>query len=253
MGRKSVLAETQRLIREVPHAPDSLSFALLAAVAFWQRNRSDVFAQGSDIGIWPRWPYDAAWAVGNRSVGSVTSGRGAVTWGSNRIDLFPKFRNNKFLPRWWDGGRWTVVWREPLGGNLASAPAAVSQSVARLHIFARGANNQLLHEWWSGGQRDPWGDLGDIQTTEPIAFSCGRSEPTRVELVRREGPRPTPFDVILLHGQVGGPGALGQTERHSVQAALLLEVACDEGQRLRAASDVEDRSVGGDPRHEPDP
>ena len=143
-------------------------------------------------------------------------------------------------------GRWTVDGGLTGGPrrNLASAPAAVSQRFARLHIFSRGGNNQLLHEWWSGGERNPWGDPADIQTTEPIAFSCGRSEPTRVELVRREGPRPTPFDVILQHGQVGGPGALGQTERHSVQAALLLEVACDEGQRLRAATDVQDRSVG---------
>jgi 3D (Asp-Asp-Asp) domain-containing protein len=70
----------------------------------------------------------------------------AVSWGSNRIDIFVKGTDNALWHKWWDGSRWGG-W-ESLGGVLTSAPGAVSWGSNRIDVFARGTDNALWHKWW---------------------------------------------------------------------------------------------------------
>lgn len=106
--------------------------------------------------------------VGWESLGGVlTSDPAAVSWGSNRLDIFVRGGDNALYHKWWNG-----AWHgwESLGGVLTSAPAAASWASGRLDVFARGQDNALWHKWFDGSWHD-WESLGGGLTSGPAAAS----------------------------------------------------------------------------------
>jgi Repeat of unknown function (DUF346) len=81
----------------------------------------------------------------------MASAPAAVSWGSNRLDVFAQGTDKSLQHWWWDGSSWGS---ESLGGALVSAPAAVSWGSGRLDVFAQGTDKSLQHWWWDGGGWD---------------------------------------------------------------------------------------------------
>ena len=93
----------------------------------------------------------------------------AVSWGSNRIDVFTRGTDNVLWHKWWNG-----TWHdwESLGGQLTGAPAVCSWGENRLDVFTRGTDNALWHKWWNGTWHD-WESLGGVLISAPAAVSWG--------------------------------------------------------------------------------
>ena len=81
-----------------------------------------------------------------------TASTTAVSWGTDRIDLFTVAPDRSLVHRSFDGDRWS----EPtsLGGRLASAPAATAWGVDELQVFA--IFGDVGHRWWDGTRWVDW-------------------------------------------------------------------------------------------------
>jgi hypothetical protein len=71
--------------------------------------------------------------------GVLTSGPGASSWASNRLDVFVRGTDNALWHKWFDG-RW-FDW-ESLGGGLTSDPAAVSWGNGGIDVLLLGTENE---------------------------------------------------------------------------------------------------------------
>ena len=104
---------------------------------------------------------------------------GAVSWGSNRVDVFARGQDGALWHKWRAPGwsRW-----ESLGGALTSGPAAASRSSNRIDVFVRGTNAALWHKRWTGSGWSAWESLGGVLTSDPAAVSWG---PHRIDIFIR--------------------------------------------------------------------
>ena len=68
-------------------------------------------------------------------------GTTAVSWGTDRIDLFTVDENAGLVHRVFMSGTWSEP--ESLGGTLASLPAATAWGVDELQVFAIFPDGQL--------------------------------------------------------------------------------------------------------------
>ena len=136
----------------------------------WSATRTDVFARGTDNGLWQNTSSGASWAGWVPLGGIITSDPGAVAWSSGRIDVVARGSDNAIYHRYTtDGSNWSG-W-ESLGGNFSSGPDMASWSAGRLDIFAVGTNRALYHKYWSGTGWSGWESLGGILTSDPAAVS----------------------------------------------------------------------------------
>jgi hypothetical protein len=119
---------TQAYLRTMP--PSSPGSATAAAQAF-----RDAYCSAP-----PQRPWES---LG----GTIASEPAAVSWASDRLDVFARANDNSLQHWWWDGANWGS---DNLGGVLASAPAAVSWASDRLDVFAGGPGDSLSHKWWDG-------------------------------------------------------------------------------------------------------
>ncbi len=145
----------------------------------WGASRTDMFARGTDNGLWQDTWNGSAWSGWSSLGGVLTSDPGAVSSGPNRIDVFVRGADNGLWHRWWDGKGWSS-W-QPLGGMLTSGPEA-SWSAGRLDVFARGTDKGLWHLWWDSKGWSNWQPLGGILTSDPTTVSWG---PNRVDVFAR--------------------------------------------------------------------
>src|SRR5262249_46069807 len=104
----------------------------------------------------------------------------AVSWGSNRIDVFGRGVDNDLAHKWWDG-QWHPWESLGPGGVLASGPTVASWGANRLDVFARGVGNSLLHKWWDGSWH-PWEALDGGVFSDPAAVSWA---PGRIDVFWR--------------------------------------------------------------------
>jgi hypothetical protein len=147
--------------------------------ASWGGGRLDVFARGTDGGLWTisrdggRW---SGWAP-LQGVLQTGSGPGAVSWGPGRLDVFVRGTDDALWHRWYSGGRWSG-W-ESLEGVLSSSPDAASWSGGRLDVFVRGTDNALWHRWFDGTRWNGWESLGGTLNSDPSATSWG---PGRIDV-----------------------------------------------------------------------
>ena len=79
--------------------------------------------------------------------GESASAPAAVSWASNRIDVFVQGKNNRLWHKVWAVDQWSA-WMEDPKGEFSSAPAVASWRTNRLDGFIRGAGNQSWHKAW---------------------------------------------------------------------------------------------------------
>lgn len=88
--------------------------------------------QGNGAGTWHN--------LGGKFVGDSLT---AVSWASERIDVFGIGLNNALWHNWYDG-KWNK-W-EDLGGVCIGKPTAVSARAGRLDIFVIGLDSSIYHK-----------------------------------------------------------------------------------------------------------
>lgn len=138
----------------------------------WAANRVDVFAVGTDRGLWQN-TWTGAWGGWAPLGGIITGDPGAVSWSSGRIDVFVRGGDGALYHRYSDGTTWSG-W-EWLGGGMKYGPDVASWAPQRLDIFITGNDNQLWHRYWGGSGWSGWEPLGGILTSSPTAVSWGQN------------------------------------------------------------------------------
>jgi spore germination protein YaaH len=152
----------------------------------WSGYRADVFARGSDNGLYHKF-WSGAWSTYEALGGALTSDPGVVSWGSNRIDVFARGTDSALYHKFW-AGAWSN-W-ESLGGTLTTGPDAASWSNGRLDVFVRGTDNALWHKFWDAGGWSNWESLGGTLASDPTAVSWG---PNRIDVFAKAA------DNTLMH------------------------------------------------------
>lgn len=149
--------------------------------ASWASGRLDVFARGplnklyriSYSGTWGSWGKPDLGTSVLATTYSMTSAPGAVSWGTNAIDVFFRGSDGALDHAWTrDGSTWGV---EPLGGQLqtGSGPDAASWATGRIDVVLRGTDDALYHTWYSSGWSGSFENLGGALTSDPSAVSWG--------------------------------------------------------------------------------
>ncbi len=152
-------------------------------IASWGANRLDIFAKGTDNGLWHKAFDTTTWYPWDK-IGSATlaSGPAAVSWGPGRLDMVAQATNNSIQHWWFENA--SGIWNGPenLGGTLTSDPDIASWGANRLDIFAKGTDNGLWHKAWSNGWY-PWDKIGSATLASgPAAVSWG---PGRLDMVAK--------------------------------------------------------------------
>jgi hypothetical protein len=157
------------------------------AVTAWAKNRLDVFAVGTDQGLYHKWWDGSNWGpsmLGWEGLGGNCVGKPAVeSWGANRLDLFVVGTDQAVHHKAWDGAAWrpSLTGWDSLGGIVQPdpmrRPAVVSWGANRLDVFVVGTDAQLYHKWWDGSAWGPsltsWERLGGVCASPPAAVSWG--------------------------------------------------------------------------------
>lgn len=135
----------------------------------WGGNRLDVFARGTDNGLWHRGSEDSHnWYGWERVADNVASDPVAVSWGPWRLDIFYRGTDNALWQAWWDGS-----WHSrSFGGYVVGDPAVVSHTPGNLEVFYRGSDHALWHGWTHGGTNQfGWESFGGYITASPVAVA----------------------------------------------------------------------------------
>jgi IPT/TIG domain-containing protein len=140
-----------------------------SAVSWGNQNRIDVFARGSDYGLWHAWWDGTRWG-GWEPLGGVLNSDPAVTsWGSGRLDVFAAGQDGGLWHRFY-AGSWSE-W-EPLGGQMIASPGSVSWGPNRIDIFVQGLDHAVWHKWWNGAWGG-WESLAGGISQSPDVASTG--------------------------------------------------------------------------------
>lgn len=120
------------------------------ATASWDGRRIDLFAVGTDGGLYHRvgWP-DGPWWPWESLGGVLTSAPAAVAPSPGRLDIYGRGADRALWRISWTGSRWTS-W-ESVGGQLASAPGAAAGDNGRTVVGVRGLNGQEYRVRPAGG------------------------------------------------------------------------------------------------------
>jgi hypothetical protein len=145
------------------------------AVAMMSETRVDVFARGSDNALYHNrgsgtsvyFEAQWSWSGWEKLGGVLNSDPAAVSWGSDRIDVFARGTDNALIHIWWNGATWSE-W-ENLGGTLTTGPGVASVGNGRLDVFAGGPGGALWHKKCSNGTWSAWENLGGVITSDPDA------------------------------------------------------------------------------------
>ncbi len=105
--------------------------------------------------------------------GAFTSGPGAASWGSNRLDIFGRGTDNRLYWRQWNGSTWGYGWSQVAPEQIDSDPAAVSWGPNRIDVFARGTDGAIWTLSWTGSAWTSWTSLGGQFTSAPAVASWG--------------------------------------------------------------------------------
>lgn len=89
--------------------------------------------KGNEAGTWHN--------LGGKFVGDSLT---AVSWATDRIDVFGIGMKNSLLHNWYSGGKWNT-W-EDFGGVFIGKPKAVSAREGRLDIFVKGMDSCIYHK-----------------------------------------------------------------------------------------------------------
>jgi hypothetical protein len=134
----------------------------------------DLYVRGGDDAIWMNSRNSSGIWTGWQVVGGVaTSEPAAVSWDSNRIDVFMRGSDNYIYQKTWTPGAWTN-WTNVSGTAASlSAPAVASWGPGRLDLFMRGIDNMIYWKAYTGGSWGGWASLGGPSNSAPAAISRG--------------------------------------------------------------------------------
>ena len=111
-------------------------------------NNVDVFARGTDNGLYHR-AWAGAWKAWEKIPGGVlTSGPSVASLAPGNMNVFVNGASNHMYYTWNDGGTWNA-WQD-LGCCIVGAPAAVSAVKGQLFTIGRGTDNTLYQQSWAG-------------------------------------------------------------------------------------------------------
>ncbi len=133
----------------------------------------NAFVRGSDNRLYARWRLGTnPWSNYEAITGfTFTGSPSAVSWGTNRIDVFGRSTTNTLLHWYYDGRYWNGA---NLGGNVQSDVAVHSLGAGHLDLYYRGGDNALKHRWfstttgWSGVE-----NLGGNLASSPTVVAWG--------------------------------------------------------------------------------
>jgi len=151
----------------------------MVSVTSWGTNRFDLFVRGTDGAIYTKtwdstqplnwdnshwYPSQFGW---NYLGGFITGTPEAISWGSNRIDIFmragdpdPRTDSYSSMTLWrlyWNGSSWN--WQQVGTAGLASHPSAVTWGVNRLDVFALVSTGYIAHYYSSNGGQNWFSEL----------------------------------------------------------------------------------------------
>jgi hypothetical protein len=178
-------------------------------ISSWGPGRLDVFAKGTDNGLWHKAFNNTSWFNWEK-IGSATlaSGPGAVSWGTGRLDMVARKSDNTAMHWWFDAS--SGIWNGPenLGGSITGDPDIAAWGPNRLDIFAKGTDSGLSHRAWDTSMWFPWDKVGSATlASSPAAVSWGSG---RIDMVARKSDNTVMhwwFDAV--NGVWNGPENLG--------------------------------------------
>ena len=132
---------------------------------------SRAIRRGIDDPAGPRGQADAGACELIRDGSGAVDGLTAVSWGSDRIDLFWLDAERAVWHRAWSGGRWQPA--ESLGGTVAFGPAVTAWAVDQMEVFAVFDDGQLWDRYWDGTNWHAWESLEGELAGQPAASSWG--------------------------------------------------------------------------------
>ena len=146
-----------------------------------------------------------------RSVGVA-----AVSWGTNRIDVYVgPFKDGSLGHKYFDGSGWFPSDDfEDIGGSLKGRPLAISWGPNRNDVFAVGRDNQLWHKTLDGSIWSPslsgWENLGgNLSSKYPLAAVSRIANRLDVFGVREEDDGSKSLWRKSWNGTSWAPSALG--------------------------------------------
>lgn len=135
-------------------------------------NHVDVVVRGRDGGVWEKAATSGTFAPAWTPLGGfILNGPSAVSWGTDRTDVFVRGGDNALWANAWVVDHW-AGWYS-LGGGLNSGPDAASPAVNILDVFAVGGDGAMWHRRWSGASWSEWRSLGGQFTSGPGSVAIG--------------------------------------------------------------------------------
>jgi hypothetical protein len=156
------------------------------SVVSWGPRRMDVFARGTDQGLYTKSWDGTTWydyfAI-NRGV-QFTGNPSAVSRSSNSIDVFVRGTDGKLYTTSWDGGPEWDAYTRLSDMQFIGDPYAVSWGPNRIDVFVEGTDQRLHTMTWDGGPK--WIDFSlvgpELIAGDPSAVSWG---PNRIDVFVR--------------------------------------------------------------------
>ena len=159
----------------------------------WGPNRLDVFVRGLDNKMYHKAWAASAWYPGSgvsdwESLGGSFAGNPvAVSWESERLDIFGRGFDGHLYHKWWTpSSGWAPAQWEDMGGKLSTDPVVVSWGKNRLDIVMRAYDGTVNHKAFSGDRWYPsvteWNSLGGSIVGEPAMTTWGSN---RLDIVVR--------------------------------------------------------------------
>jgi len=105
-------------------------------------NLMKVYMRGSDGALWHVDWDGSTWGTAQTLFGTIIGEPAAVSWGTNRVDVFVRGTNSALFQKTWVGSGDYIGW-EPLGGSLASDPVAVSPAQYYIDVLFPDTNNGI--------------------------------------------------------------------------------------------------------------
>lgn len=157
---------------------ESLGGTLTSSPAVSSRgtNRLDVFVRATDGSLYHRLWNGNHWSNWDPRGGFLQENAaiGAVSWSSNRIDVFVEGGIDHHLYQLtWNGNQWGGF--HDRGGELTSGPAVSSWNTGRLDVFVRATDGSIYKKHYWSGSWSGWSSLGGHtpDNSAPAAVSWG--------------------------------------------------------------------------------
>ncbi|HTS61032.1 MAG TPA: papain-like cysteine protease family protein [Candidatus Acidoferrales bacterium] len=154
-------------------------------------NHLDLFAVGSDHGIYSIW-WDAngGWASSWFRISHLTAAPGtsvaAIARNPNHLDLFVVGADMKIYSIWWDAnGGWAASWFNVSGGVAAPGTSitALTRSSNHIDLFAVGSDHRIYSTWWDiNGGWASWFNIAGGAAAANTSIAAVARYPTHMDL-----------------------------------------------------------------------